>query len=71
MPGTMAEYVVVKESHVARKPKGIGFEIATSIPYAGSVAWDALVNQAHLDSLTAHGKRYTAFIYSRYIYALI
>jgi NADPH:quinone reductase-like Zn-dependent oxidoreductase len=53
----MAEYVVVKESHIARKPKGIGFEVATSIPYAGSVAWDALVNQAHLNSLTAHDKR--------------
>lgn len=57
MPGTMAEYVVVKESHITKKPKGIGFEVATSIPYAGSVAWDALVNQAHLNSLTAHDKR--------------
>lgn len=57
MPGTMAEYVVIKESHIARKPKGINFEIAASIPYAGTVAWDALVNQAHIDSVTAGGKR--------------
>ncbi|PNF39954.1 hypothetical protein B7P43_G15953 [Cryptotermes secundus] len=58
MPGTMAEYVVVKERHIARKPKGIGFEIATSIPYAGTVAWDALVNQAHLDSVKTCDKRF-------------
>lgn len=57
MQGTMAEYVVIKESHIARKPKGIGFEIAASIPYAGTVAWDALVNQAHIHSVTADGKR--------------
>lgn len=57
MPGTMAEYVVIKERHVARKPKGIGFEIATSIPYAGTIAWDALVNQAHLNSMNTGGKR--------------
>lgn len=57
LPGTMAEYVVVKERHVARKPKGIGFEIATSIPYAGTIAWDALINQAHLDSMKTCGKR--------------
>ncbi|KDR22258.1 reticulon-4-interacting protein 1 homolog, mitochondrial-like isoform X2 [Zootermopsis nevadensis] len=57
MQGTMAEYVVINESHIARKPKGIGFEIAASIPYAGTVAWDALVNQAHIHSVTADGKR--------------
>ncbi|PSN38803.1 hypothetical protein C0J52_07903 [Blattella germanica] len=57
MPGTMAEYVVVKESHIAKKPKAIGFEIAASLPYAGAVAWDAMVNQAHLDQESSDGKR--------------
>jgi NADPH:quinone reductase-like Zn-dependent oxidoreductase len=57
MPGIMAEYVIVKERHIARKPKGKGFEIAASIPYAGTVAWDAMVNQAHLDSIRTYGKR--------------
>jgi NADPH:quinone reductase-like Zn-dependent oxidoreductase len=57
MPGTMAEFVVIKESHIARKPKGICFEIAASIPYTGTIAWDALVNQAQLDSATVDCKR--------------
>ncbi|XP_069676478.1 reticulon-4-interacting protein 1 homolog, mitochondrial-like isoform X3 [Periplaneta americana] len=57
MSGTMAEYVVVKESLIAKKPKAIGFEIAASIPYAGTVAWDALVNKAHLDPSTTENKR--------------
>jgi NADPH:quinone reductase-like Zn-dependent oxidoreductase len=57
MSGTMAEYVVIKERHIARKPKGISFEIAASIPYAGTIAWDALINQAHLDFMNTGGRR--------------
>ncbi|XP_063217439.1 reticulon-4-interacting protein 1 homolog, mitochondrial-like isoform X4 [Bacillus rossius redtenbacheri] len=56
-PGTMSECVVVKEGLVAKKPGGIGFEVAASLPYAGSIAWNAMVRQAHLDSATTRGKR--------------
>lgn len=55
-PGTLAEFVVVKEQLIAKKPKGIRFEIAASVPYSGSVAWNALC-YAGLDAKSAQGKR--------------
>lgn len=55
--GTLAQYVVAKERQVARKPRGIGFEGAAALPYSGSIAWDAMVNQAKLNSRNTRGKR--------------
>lgn len=55
--GTLAQYVVAKERQVARKPRGIGFEGAAALPYSGSIAWDAMVNQAKLNSHNTRGKR--------------
>lgn len=39
--GTIAEYVLTTEDMVAKKPKGMGFEAASSIPYAGCLAYNA------------------------------
>ncbi|XP_026274240.1 reticulon-4-interacting protein 1 homolog, mitochondrial isoform X1 [Frankliniella occidentalis] len=55
--GTLAQYVVARERQVARKPRGIGFEGAAALPFSGSVAWDAMVNQAKLNSHNTRGKR--------------
>ncbi|XP_068082826.1 reticulon-4-interacting protein 1 homolog, mitochondrial-like isoform X2 [Anabrus simplex] len=57
VPGTLAEYVVVKQNSAAKKPKGISFEIAASLPYSGMVAWDAMTCQAGLNIKTTQGKR--------------
>lgn len=56
-PGVLSDLVVVKEYWVSRKPRCLGFEGSASIPYSGSVAWDAVVNRAHLDPVTARGKK--------------
>lgn len=57
IPGTLAEFVVVKQNLIAKKPKGISFEIAASLPYSGLIAWDAMVHQAGLNSKTTRGRR--------------
>nr|CAD7433851.1 unnamed protein product [Timema monikensis] len=54
--GTMCECVVVKENMVAKKPRGVGFEVAASLPYAGTVAWNAMVHQAGLNDASTAGK---------------
>jgi NADPH:quinone reductase-like Zn-dependent oxidoreductase len=41
--GTYAEYVAVRESEVARKPKTISHLEAGSLPLAGITAWEAIV----------------------------
>jgi 2-desacetyl-2-hydroxyethyl bacteriochlorophyllide A dehydrogenase len=48
--GTYAEYVVVPESALARKPQRLGHEEAASIPLATSAAWQALVGQGRLSA---------------------
>ena len=46
--GTFAEFVPVKESSLAHKPKGLTMEEAASIPLVGLTAWQALVEKAKL-----------------------
>jgi len=46
--GTFAEFIAVKDSSVAIKPKNISMEEAASIPLVGLTAWQALVEKAKL-----------------------
>lgn len=46
--GTFAEFVPVKESSLALKPKNLSMEEAASIPLVGLTAWQALVEKAGL-----------------------
>jgi len=48
--GTYAEYVVVKESEIALKPKSIDHVHASSIPLAALTAWQALFDGAKLSA---------------------
>jgi len=56
-PGTLAEFVVLDEKELGRKPDGVTFERAAALPYSGTVTWDALVSQADLTQLSAQDKR--------------
>jgi len=47
--GTYAEYVVVKESEAALKPKSIDHVHAAAIPVVGLTAWQALFDTAALN----------------------
>lgn len=51
--GTFAEFVPVRESSLAPKPKGLTMEEAASIPLVGLTAWQVLVETARL----ARGRR--------------
>ncbi|CAL1689032.1 unnamed protein product [Lasius platythorax] len=55
--GTMAEYIIVPETQVARRPKSCNFEASASLPYNGCLAWDALVNRSVIKEGNAKGKR--------------
>ena len=46
--GTFAEFVPVKETSLALKPKNLSMEEAASIPLVGLTAWQALVEKARL-----------------------
>ena len=46
--GTFAEFVPVKQTSLALKPKGLTMEEAASIPLVGLTAWQALVERAGL-----------------------
>ncbi len=46
--GTFAEFVRVKETSLALKPKGLTMEEAASIPLVALTAWQALVEKANL-----------------------
>jgi NADPH:quinone reductase-like Zn-dependent oxidoreductase len=46
--GTFAEFVPVRESSLAPKPKGLTMEEAASIPLVALTAWQALVEKAGL-----------------------
>lgn len=48
--GTFAEFVPVKASSLALKPRGISMERAASVPLVGLTAWQALVEKARLRS---------------------
>lgn len=56
-PGTLSEYVVVSEEHVAPKPSQLTYEGAAALPYSIMTAWDALVTQAGLGPQSTAGKR--------------
>ncbi|CAK9801211.1 Reticulon-4-interacting protein 1 homolog, mitochondrial [Anthophora quadrimaculata] len=56
-PGTMAEYIVVPETQVVKRPKLFTFEASASLPYSGCLAWDALVNRSTIQEGNAKGKR--------------
>ncbi len=49
--GTFAEFVPVKESSLAPKPKGLTMEEAASLPLVGLTAWQALVETAKLSKV--------------------
>ncbi|XP_070549316.1 reticulon-4-interacting protein 1 homolog, mitochondrial-like isoform X1 [Ptychodera flava] len=55
--GTMAEYVVAKESEVAKKPQNISHVEAASIPYVALTTWSALVNVGKLGPESCQDKR--------------
>jgi NADPH:quinone reductase-like Zn-dependent oxidoreductase len=46
--GSFAEFISIKESSVAIKPKELTMEEAASIPLAGLTAWQALIEKANL-----------------------
>jgi alcohol dehydrogenase len=46
--GAFAEFIAVKESSLALKPRGLTMEEAASIPLVGLTAWQALVEKARL-----------------------
>lgn len=48
--GTFAEFIPVKASSLAFKPKGLSMVEAASIPLVGLTAWQALVEKAQLKS---------------------
>lgn len=48
--GAYAEYVAVKPSNVARKPKSIDHVTAAAVPIAGMTAWTGLVTVGQLKS---------------------
>ena len=43
-----AEFIVVRESEIARKPQSIDHIHAASLPFAGLMAWQTLFDAAHL-----------------------
>ena len=56
--GGWADYVSVKESEVARKPKSLNFVEAAAVPMGALTAWQALVNVAKLQpgqTILIHG----------------
>jgi NADPH:quinone reductase-like Zn-dependent oxidoreductase len=46
--GTFAEFVMVKEQDVAKKPANLSHEEAASLPLVALTAWQALVSKANL-----------------------
>jgi len=48
--GTFAEYVVVKESALALKPRNLSMEQAASLPLVALTAWQMLVERANIQA---------------------
>lgn len=46
--GTFADFIAVKETDVALKPKDLSMEEAASIPLVGLTAWQALIEKGNL-----------------------
>ena len=46
--GAFAEFIAIKETSLALKPKTLSMEEAASIPLIGLTAWQALVEKANL-----------------------
>lgn len=46
--GSFAEFIAVKESHLAIKPKTLSMQEAASIPLVGLTAWQVLIEKAKL-----------------------
>lgn len=46
--GTYAEYVVIPEKSLAKKPGNLGYNEAAAVPLAALTAWQALLNQGKL-----------------------
>lgn len=56
--GCYAEYVIVKETELGRKPKNVDFISAASLPMATLTAWQAIFDNAHLENgqkILVHG----------------
>jgi len=49
-PGNYAQYNVVHEDHIARKPKNLSFAEAAAVPLVLITAWEALYDRARLQS---------------------
>jgi NADPH:quinone reductase-like Zn-dependent oxidoreductase len=47
--GAFAEFIAIKEDHLAIKPKALTMEEAASIPLVGLTAWQALIERANLE----------------------
>ena len=50
LPGTLAEYVVLDASLLARKPKALSMRQAAAFPLATITAWEGLVDQANVQA---------------------
>src|SRR5437867_6594878 len=48
--GAYAEYIVVREPEIARKPRSVDHIHAAAIPLAGLTAWQSLVDAAEISS---------------------
>ena len=57
-PGAFSEYILVEDNLLVRKPHGMSFETAASIPLVGLTAWQSLVDHAKLqagETVLIHG----------------
>ncbi len=50
LQGTLAEYIVVEPSLLARKPKALSMRQAAALPLATITAWEGLVDQANVQA---------------------
>lgn len=57
VPGLLAQWAVVPQQYVAHKPRTLNFDGAASLPYSGSIAWDAVAVKAGLSAHNASSKR--------------
>ncbi|KAI5726890.1 hypothetical protein M8J76_010469 [Diaphorina citri] len=55
--GVLAEYVVLREDLVSKKPKTLSFEDSVSLAYSGSIAWDSIFHKADLNTSNAENKK--------------
>ena len=56
--GAYAEYLAVKAAAIAKKPSGLSFEEAASVPVAAQTAWQGIFTHGHLEkgqTILIHG----------------